>query len=109
MWKESFAFVVVNSLLILLFEKNFFGSLDFFIIEIGFLFIIGLNSGYWFEKNLLKRKYQFSGSVFGKNKDEARLRFVSNCFKAGEENQPFCVNITNLKPKPKAATQYFTV
>jgi hypothetical protein len=109
MWKESLVFIVVNSFLALLFHKNFFGSFDFIIMEAGLLAIIGLNCGYWFEQNLLKNKYQFVGNVFGQNKDEAKLRFISNCFKVDEENQPFSPNITDLKPKPKKTNQYFTI
>ena len=95
MWRESLVFLLVNVLLILIFQKGFFGSFDFLIIELGLWSIIGLNAGYWYEKYLVKNNYQFAGNVFGKNEDEAKLRFISNYFK--NEDQTICSSILDLK------------
>ncbi len=111
MWKEAFALALVDILLIIIGQKGLFGSLDILAIELGLLLIVGLNAGYWYEQYLIKRNYQFVGNVFGKNKDEAKLRFISNCFKGEDQDQAqgekFCPSIINLKQR-KNPSQYFT-
>ena len=109
MWKESIVFLLINAVFIAIFQKNFFGFSDALIIEFGLLLIVGLNAGYLYEKSLMRKNYQFSGTVFGKNKDEAKLRFISNCFKNEEDQgQSFCPSIINLK-QGKNLSQFFTI
>jgi hypothetical protein len=112
MWKECFGLVLVNAVFIFIFNKGWFGSFDIFALELGLALIISLNANYWYEQHLLAQQYQFVGCVFGKNRDEAKLRFVSNCFKDDEQNNIFCPSISNFK-KTKVSThkdihQYFT-
>ncbi len=112
MWKESFAFVVVNIVFSLIFHRGLFGGLDMFGIEFGLLLIIGLNANYWHEQHLLVNKYQFIGCVFGKNRDEAKLRFISNCFKDNDKNNIFCPSIANFnktKEHSNKEQQFFTI
>lgn len=44
------------------------------------LLIIGVNANYWYSKFLKKRGYNFIGCIFGKSKEEAKLRFVEACY-----------------------------
>lgn len=44
------------------------------------LLIIGVNGNYWYSKFLKRKGYDFVGCVFGKNKEEAKLRFVEGCY-----------------------------
>lgn len=111
MWKESSALILVSTVFGVLFHRGWFGSLDMFGLELGLLLIVGLNANYWYEQHLLKLKYQFAGCVFGKNRDEAKLRFVSNCFKDDNENNIFCPSIGNFKKTKEHSNkerQYFT-
>ncbi len=112
MWKESFALVAVNIVFGFVFHKGWFGGLDIFGIEFGLMLIIGLNANYWYEQHLLEQKYQFGGCVFGKNIDEAKLRFISNCFEDGKQNNIFCPSITDFQKTKeytnKDSQQYFT-
>lgn len=108
MWKEAVALTLVDTILVIICQKGVFGSLDVLTIEFGLLLIVGLNAGYWYEQYLLKHNYQFVGSVFGENKDEVKLRFISNCFKSEEQGQAFCPSILNLKHN-KESSQYFTI
>ena len=107
MWKEAASLTLINILLTIICQKGLFGSLDVMTIEFGLLLIVGLNAGYWYEQYLLKHNYQFVGNVFGENKDEAKLRFISNCFKNEEQDQAFCPSILNLKQN--SLSQYFTI
>jgi len=112
MWKECFGLVLVNAVLIFALNKGWFGSLDMLTIELGLLLIAGLNANYWYEQHLMTQKYQFVGCVFGENKDEAKLRFISNCFKDEEQGKIFSPSIGDFK-KAKAnqyqdLKQYFT-
>jgi hypothetical protein len=107
MWRESIALIVVNAVFGFVFHRDWFGTLDMFGLEFGLALIIGLNANYWYEQNLLAQKYQFVGCVFGKNRDEAKLRFISNCFKDDEQNNIFCPSIADLK-NTRDQQQYFT-
>ncbi|MES2677347.1 MAG: DUF2628 domain-containing protein [Pseudomonadota bacterium] len=105
MWKEAACLTLIDILLIIIGQKGLFGSFDILAIEFGLLLIVGLNAGYWYEQYLRKHNYQFVGNVFGKNKDEAKLHFISNCFKS--EDQDFCPSIISIKQR-KNPSQYFT-
>ena len=113
MWKECLGLVLISSIFIsVLHNKGWFGSFDTLIIVSGFLLIVGLNANYWYEQHLLAQQYQFVGCVFGENKDEAKLRFISNCFKDEEQNKIFSPSIGDFK-RAKAnqyqdLKQYFT-
>jgi hypothetical protein len=112
MWKEFFSLVIFNIILITLFQKNFFGDFDFFALELGFLLVVALNANYWYEQYLRQQNYQFTGCVFGKNKDEAKLRFISNYFKDQDQNTIFCPSILDTKNNNKGRSkfeQYFTI
>ena len=107
MWKESITVLVINIIFGIVIHRGWFSSYDAIIIELGLLLIIGLNAQYWYEQNLLGQDYQFIGCVFGKNKDEAKLRFISNCFKDSGPNGIFCPSIANLHKTEEQ--QYFSV
>jgi hypothetical protein len=106
MWKEASVLIFINAILITIFQKGFFGLSELLILEAGLLIIVGLNAGYWYEQYLTKKIYHFSGSVFGKNKDEAKLRFISNCFKDNESSGIFCSSIGNFENK-KITNSFF--
>lgn len=107
MWKESGSAIVVFAVFIAIAQKGFFSAFDIFLIWIGWAMIIGLNAGYWYEQKLINKGYVFYGNVFGKNKDEAKLRFISNCFK-DKEHQIFSSSITNLEQAlDKTSFKYF--
>jgi hypothetical protein len=110
MWKEFCGLLLVNIVFIYIFNKGWFGVFDIFFLELGLFCIVGLNANYWHEQCLLAHQYQFVGCVFGKNKDEAKLRFISNCFKDGENNNIFCPSISEFKKSSsKNLQQYFTI
>ena len=49
---------------------------DVLIIIISTSLVIGVNANYWHSKFLARKGYKFIGSVFGENKEAAKLRFV---------------------------------
>ena len=87
MWRETFVLIAVDAFLFLFFSYEIFGLVDVIIIQIWLSLLIGSNASCWYEKYLLKNNYKFHGCVFGKNKAEAKLRFIANYFKA-EETKP---------------------
>jgi hypothetical protein len=110
MFKEVALLTLIHILLISFFSKNIFGLADIFILELGLSLIVGLNAHHWHEEYLKKGNYQFAGCVFGHNKDEAKLHFVSNCFKNKSVDQAFSPLIADLKYSyKKESQQYFTV
>ena len=96
MWKESAIFLLIAIGFGWLFYKLNFGALNIFALEIGLLLMVGLNAGYWYEQELLKRGYKFVGNVFGKNKNDAKIRFITNHFKSKTPNKIFSPSITSL-------------
>lgn len=108
MWRESIGILLVNILFFTIINKISFGGSSSSILEFGLILIVALNANYWYEQHLKNHHYQFLGCVFGKNRDEAKLRFVENFFNQSESNNKFCSSIFNLKKTTKT-TQYFTI
>ena len=108
MWRESLAFVLVSIVFGFIFQKSWLSSFDIFIIQSSLMVMIGLNANYWYEQNLLKKDYQFVGCVYGKNEDEAKLKFISNCFDDKSEANIFSSSIFNLQ-KSQKPQEYFSV
>ncbi|MFT6333034.1 MAG: hypothetical protein ACJAW3_001385 [Lentimonas sp.] len=96
MWKEAGAFIVVAFFFGWIFYKSSFGFVDVVAVEIGLFSMIGLNAGYWYEQKLLKTNYKFVGNVFGKNTNDAKIRFIDNHFKSKTPNKIFSPSITDL-------------
>jgi hypothetical protein len=96
MWKEAVAFLIISVVFALLFYKTSFGILNVFALEMGLLLMVGLNAGYWYEQQLLKTGYKFVGNVFGKNANDAKIRFITNHFKSKTPNKIFSPSITSL-------------
>ncbi len=85
MWKETFILFAVIWGLIYLQEKSILPGYEAVtIIIICLSLIIAVNANFWYSKYLQKRNYQFSGCVFGKNQEMAKLRFVEGYI----ENHP---------------------
>ena len=73
MWLE---FAIVTAIYFIFSLSSFWAEFDKFYLEVSFLIIVALNSNYWFGEHLRKKKYEFAGLVFGKDEEEARLRFL---------------------------------
>lgn len=112
MWKESGALILIHIFFFTVLHKLFFSYSDLFIIEFGLSLIIAFNAHYWYGKYLMKRGYQFFGCVFASNKEEAKLIFIRNCFKAQEQGVSpdtiFSPVLFELK-KPQTSNKYFSV
>lgn len=106
MWKESTASILIVIVFIAAYHTGFFMTSNLLIAWFGWMMVVGLNADYWYEKMLIKDGYKFFGNVFAENKDEAKLRFISNCFK-DKEHQIFSPLITNLI-KTESSSQYFS-
>ena len=115
MWKEALILSVVNLVMVVIYSKGIFTFWDLIIMIFGLSLIMGLNAGYWLEQFLRKENYKFVGCVFGKNKEEAKLRFISNYFKSQDDDvqsqlleQMMSPSILDVKDNRKAEP-YFTV
>ncbi|MCE3255114.1 MAG: hypothetical protein K0R25_608 [Rickettsiaceae bacterium] len=106
MWKESLALVLVGTLFIEVVYKDIFEFFDAAILIFGLLLIIAINAGYWYGENLKARGYQFFGCVFGKNRDEAKIRFIENYFQ--KDTDIFCESIVDLKKFKESTERHFT-
>lgn len=106
MWKESIATIFVVVVFIVVYQADLFMTSNILIVWFGWMMFIGLNAHYWYEKKLIEDGYKFFGNVFAENKDEAKLRFISNCFK-DKEHQIFSPSLTNLI-KTENSSQYFS-
>lgn len=97
MWKEFFVVLVLD--IILIFFAKISSPFDKFALEIALSFVIALNANYWFCEHLKKHcGYEFFGLVFGQNKANAKLRFISNLEADCGPNQPqFDDSILNPK------------
>lgn len=80
MWREFFAIILVNILFSLVAKT--ISDFDQIAIQCAFAVIIGLNANYWRGKNLLKKDYEFLGSILSQDDCDANLQFVKN-FKIG--------------------------
>ena len=108
MWRESLALVLFNIIFGLITQKNWLGGVDIITIEFVLIIMLGLNANYWYEQSLLRKNYQFSGCVYGKNDDEAKLRFISDCFDSDNKNNILYRSICNFK-KDKESQEYLSV
>ena len=106
MWKEFATLLLINVIFGIVFQRGFWGGSDPFILEVGLMLIIAINAGYWYGQHLQNHNYQFFGCVFGKNRDEAKLRFIENYFK--KDGDAFCPPIIDLKKPQEPTEQYFT-
>lgn len=52
-----------------------------FPIQFGAVLLIGFEGGNWYEKTLQKKGYELLGHSIGRNKQEARLRFLDQMHK----------------------------
>lgn len=72
MWREFFALILVDVAL------SLFLDIDKIILQISFSAIVALNANYWLMDHLKKKGYEFVGSVFGGDVENAKLRFIRN-------------------------------
>lgn len=112
MWKESTAWLLINFIFNIFFQKGWFGYFDIIILELGLALIIGTNAHYWYGRHLMRNNYQFFGCVFAGNKEEAKLMFIRNCFDSKSSNIPlediFSPSILDVN-KNSNGVKYFTV
>ncbi len=79
MWQESVVLVLVNYLFFSFYRHGLFVNPYYFLIlEVGFAFLVACNAEYWYGEYLKKSNYKFAGLYFGKNKMEAKLRFLDS-------------------------------
>lgn len=99
MWREFFALFLINFVFVL-FDKIYFES-DKILLEVGLLFVVGLNATYWRGLYLQKNNYEFLGTVFGSDDEDAKLRFVGDI--GNFDIAEFC-----KKTKEKKSQIYFS-
>lgn len=75
-------------------KYNFLSGFDSIFLQIAFFFIIALNANYWLTEDLRKRGYEFVGLVFGKDSQDAKVRFVEGL---RAENLLDSVDLVNLR------------
>ena len=57
-----------------------------FPLQFGLILLVGFEGGDWYEKTLQRKKYEFLGHSIGKNKQEARLRFLDQINKNNKKS-----------------------
>ena len=100
MWKEFFTILLINIIIGITIQQEWFVDSNATILQLGLILMIALNANYWYGQSLLKQNYQFSGCIFGKNDDEARLKFVTNYFQNNTKNNiPYSIDPMSFKFK----------
>lgn len=70
MWLEFLVLITIDLAL------SSFADLDKIVLQLGFVFIIGINANYWRVEHLKKNGYKFYGIVFANSMAEAQLKSV---------------------------------
>ena len=75
MWRGVIIFLLLEVFIIKLFNADIFGFIEFFVLQVGFFTILGVNAKNWLSRNLQKYKgYEKIGYVLAQNEEEARLK-----------------------------------
>jgi hypothetical protein len=85
MLKWSLVVLAVNILISILFKDlaaNFYSSL---VVSTSVSFGIALNANYVYSEYLQKKGYKLKGCIFGKNKEDAEIKFISNLMSADKQ------------------------
>ena len=106
MWRESLVFILVSIIFGLIFRNIWLDIAD--LCMFGLMLMIGLNANYWYEQNLLSQNYQFFGCVYGKNEDEAKLKFFANQLCDENRDNIFRSFVSGVA-KPKKTRLYFSI
>ena len=85
MWKISLILLV---LMVALFQKSAIADnyLALFVVTLSASLWISVNANEWYSRFLEKKDYQFSGCVFAKNKEMAKLRFIEGYLESRSGN-----------------------
>lgn len=76
MWKESLVLMVAN--IVLANVEKYSGDFNSTSLEVVLLLVVAFNANYWLFEHLKNKNYEFVGMVFGKDLEEAKLRFIEN-------------------------------
>ena len=113
MWKEFVIILLASFVLIEAVEKMPISELEASIFILGFSAIIAINANHLYLAYLKRQNYEFAGYVFGKNKEEAKLRFIHNIGKEDGSGSVFSNAIFDIKPQKgkdgKEQDSYFTI
>ena len=78
MLKESLILIIAYVFFANLSQNNFLGSIDFFILQVGFAALVATNASFWRASYLKKRNYQFTSSILAGSDDIALVKFISH-------------------------------
>ena len=79
MWRGVIIFLLLEVFIIKLFNADIFGFIEFFVLQVGFFTILGVNAKNWLSRNLQKYKgYEKIGYVLAQNEEEARLKSMKS-------------------------------
>lgn len=84
MWREFLALIIINVLFSIF--GDFWSATDRIFLEFALLIVIALNANYWLCEELRRKNYEFAGLVFGKDQEDAILRFTKNINQVDFEN-----------------------
>ena len=97
MWIESLIFLPIFIFFSYVYK---FGLYDF-LMQISLVFMIALNSRFWYFDFLVKRKkYSFVAMIFGENSVEAKIKFINQInLKNKENSEKIIFSDSLLNPK----------
>ena len=97
MWIESLLFFLIFIFLNHVYKFGEYG----FLMYIFLIFMIALNSRFWYCDFLIKRKkYNFVAMIFGENSVEAKIKFINQIsLKNKENNENIIFSDSLLNPK----------
>ena len=78
MWRISLCIILAQYSLILFYDLNIVSGGEFFLLQIAFLVVLGLNANDWYRQYLKAKGYDLIAFVLAQNEEEARLKAMKS-------------------------------